>query len=319
MKHSHIKYTILICSYNAEERIIPTLEHLLALDYPQENWELVLVDNASSDDTACRVADFWQAQPAAPSLKLLSEPRPGKQNALWRGFEACQGEYILICDDDNWLAPQYLQVADATLAEIGQPVILGGACSPQPEMDWGQLPPFFFSHGYWLALGASSLALEDITKKQGWVMGAGSIVPKAAIETLQSLNFKQALSMVRGELILNGEDVEFCYALSLCGWRIYSQPKMQFKHYIPAQRVSESYIERLQKANQLALPLLKKYIRLRQLLAQPPGLSRLRSALLFFVREPDRINGEALLFALLGKAIPYKHLPTYLLRIKRLN
>ena len=314
-----VKYSILLCVYNAKDRVQSTLQHIIDLDFPKNRYELIVVDNASTDGSLEYIKQLIAHNTSEIQVRFLTESNPGKQHALWKGFGACAGSYVVICDDDNWLKADYLNVADKTIDKLGFPVIMGGACSPVPEMAWDLLSPYFFSHGYWLSIGTLTLQLEDVTKKLGWVIGAGSIIPLSAIEMLESLRFKHETSMSRGLNIQGSEDVELCFALTLCGWRVYSQPELRFSHFIPAYRISESYIQGLKQSNELALPLLEKYIRMRQVLAHPKGFIRIRSAVLFWVRQPNRLNLEALIYSFFGKSFRYKKLPTHLVKINHLN
>ena len=55
-------------------------------------------------------------------LRVFDEPKPGKENALIRGFDEARYAYICTVDDDNWLYPDYLAQAVATMRahpEIG--------------------------------------------------------------------------------------------------------------------------------------------------------------------------------------------------------
>jgi glycosyltransferase involved in cell wall biosynthesis len=308
-----MKYSIIVCAYNASKRIGNTLRHLAALDYPADKVEVIVIDNASTDGTGEHAFQVWQSMNSKIGFNLFKEPRPGKSFALWRGFKAAKGDYCIVCDDDNWLNPDYLTIADQTFEAIGSNVVLGGAAMPHPELPWEELPAFVFSYGGYLALGCLSLELEDVTVSKGWLMGAGCIFPKESIDDLLRVGFQQTLTCRNGDKLSTGGDVEMCYALTLMGWRLYSQPALKFRHFIPESRMKLEYIKELMKANEKAYPSLYPYIRLRQLLFHKSKIRRCISAMIDFVRRPSGLSQEALRFSVFGKFGKFEQLPVYLL------
>jgi len=314
-----MKYSIIVCAYNASKRIGNTLRHLAALDYPADKVEVIVIDNASTDGTGEHAFQVWQSIESKIVFTLLKESKPGKSFALWKGFKAAKGDYCIVCDDDNWLNPDYLRTADGTFEAIGSNVVLGGAAMPHPELPWEKLPAFVFSHAGYLALGCLSLELEDVTASKGWLMGAGCIFPKESIDDLLGVGFQQTLTCRNGDKLSTGGDVEMCYALTLMGWWLYSQPALKFRHFIPESRMKVEYIKELMKANEKAYPSLHPYIRLRQLLAYPSKFRRFIAALVEFVKFPSLLNREGLWFSLFGGFGKFRELPVYLLRNKRLG
>ncbi len=67
-----ISVSVVLCCHNSVERLQPTLTHLAAVQVPPGmSWEVLVVDNASTDDTAARAAELW-AQVGAPApLRVL--------------------------------------------------------------------------------------------------------------------------------------------------------------------------------------------------------------------------------------------------------
>ena len=71
--------SVIICCYNSVERIEPTLQHLYAQKgLPTTEWEVILVDNASTDNTASVATGIWESFPGdKPTFKVLTEVTPG--------------------------------------------------------------------------------------------------------------------------------------------------------------------------------------------------------------------------------------------------
>lgn len=310
-----MRYSIIICAHNAAGRIEPTLGQLAALDYPEDQFEVVLVDNCSSDDTAEFAKGIWAAAGTKVPFRVIEEQRPGLSNARWAGIRAARGEICVFCDDDNWLDRDYLQVADETFSAVGAKSILGGAARPVVSVDWEALPAFFFSYAQSLALGAQSLELEDVTVGRGWLMGAGLVVPAEALVDLRVAGFQHSLTGRTGTALSTGEDVELCYAFTLMGWRLYSQPSLLFRHQIPGNRLQLEYMKSLKRNNGEANSALGGYRRMRALLMHRPGIRRMLACGLEYLRQPSQANREALWYAVFGRHGKFRVLPVHLANI----
>ena len=102
-----IKISVIICSHNPREVFLQrTLEALKSQSLPLEDWELLVIDNASDVPLRDRFALSWH-----PLARHLSEPRLGKLNAWLLGIREARGEFLIFVDDDNLLAKDYLEQA----------------------------------------------------------------------------------------------------------------------------------------------------------------------------------------------------------------
>jgi glycosyltransferase involved in cell wall biosynthesis len=77
-------------------------------------WEVIVVDNASTDGSASVASSFVGR---LPGLRVLSERRQGKSYALNTGIAAASGEYLVFVDADDEIAPGYLEAMAAGLGE----------------------------------------------------------------------------------------------------------------------------------------------------------------------------------------------------------
>jgi cellulose synthase/poly-beta-1,6-N-acetylglucosamine synthase-like glycosyltransferase len=72
------------------------------------------------------------------------------------------------------------------------------------------------------------------------------IIRKAALQELMNDGFRPMVIGARGEKVLmRGEDYEICLALRLRGWRLWYEPRLQLKHYMPAERLKWGYLRGL--------------------------------------------------------------------------
>src|SRR5262245_13852353 len=106
--------SIIICCHNSAARLPETLAHLAVQKTPPNlPWEVVIVDNASTDDTAEAARTFWPKDHPRP-LRIVREESLGLSQARIKGLAEARYEYITFADDDNWLCPEWIQTVAAT-------------------------------------------------------------------------------------------------------------------------------------------------------------------------------------------------------------
>lgn len=234
MKQQH-GVSVVICCYNSAEKLPATLEHLLKQEMnPELPWEVILVDNASTDNTSDIARSLWPDTAPVP-LRIVHELEPGLSYARKRGVEETRYELVSFVDDDNWLAPNWVQ----TVAEImnAHPEI--GACGGRTEAVFEADPPFWFDkfqHNF--VVGKQAEHAGDITWITGHLWGAGLTVRKNALQELINNNFQHLLTGRKKASLTAGEDYEICYALRLAGWRLWYEPSLVLRHYMPKKRLT---------------------------------------------------------------------------------
>ena len=120
--------SVVVCCHNSASRIGPTIAHL-ARQHVHDEWEVIVVDNGSTDDTATVAERTWREHGSPAPLRILKEPRLGSAFARELGILQSRYEYILFCDDDNWLDPRYLQLAVEIMDDKPDIGALGGAAA----------------------------------------------------------------------------------------------------------------------------------------------------------------------------------------------
>lgn len=100
--------TIIVPAYNEGPVIEASVRSLLLLDYPA--YEILVVDDGSSDDTRERVAPL-EGRHGDVTVRLVSKLNGGKASALNTGIALARHDYVLCMDGDSKLEPQVLRVA----------------------------------------------------------------------------------------------------------------------------------------------------------------------------------------------------------------
>ena len=123
-----VELTVIIPTHNPDRaRLRRTLRGLQAQTLSGSRWETVLVDNASSP--AVTPADY--AGEAPSNLRLASEPQLGLTAARRRGFADAKGAFAVLVDDDNVLAPDYLERVIALFTANPRIGLIGGKSMPE--------------------------------------------------------------------------------------------------------------------------------------------------------------------------------------------
>lgn len=116
--------TVALCTHNHADRLPRTLADLGKLISPSRPWELVAVDNASTDETAALLADTSWWPPGVP-VRIVREERLGLSNARNRALKEAKGKYLLFVDDDETPNLQWLTAYEHDMLAYA-PDALGG-------------------------------------------------------------------------------------------------------------------------------------------------------------------------------------------------
>lgn len=228
--------TILICTYNGAERLPLTLRYIAAQQIPAAiACELIVVDNASTDNSVATIHREWKQYNTGIELRVVTERRPGLTYARETGFAEAQYNYIILCDDDNWLAPDYAHKAFTIMEQQPAIGILGGKGNfvyETPAPDW-LLACNLYAGG--------PQAKQSGRLKDHLVYGAGAVLRKSAYKSICDRGFVSALTDRQGGNLSSGGDYELCYVLALAGFSSWYEESLYFDHYITANRLTLPY------------------------------------------------------------------------------
>lgn len=246
--------SVVLCSYNSVARLKPTIEALACQQLKEGvGWEFVFVDNASTDGSAEYVSQLWtEAKEPAP-LRIVHEPQPGLIYARYAGVKHAKGSIVIFCDDDNWLQKDYLQRCYDLLTSHPNYGAVGGqgiAVSdvPLPE-EWEK-----WQNDYACGkIANSSCVVDDIRG----LFGAGLAVRAEVLKRVFSQPF---VSVGRsGTNMASGDDTEICDRILLLGYSLFYDEDLVFRHYMPENRLSREYHDKLLKGFEKVYPMQKKY------------------------------------------------------------
>jgi hypothetical protein len=97
-----LRFTVLIDTYNHERFIAKAIESVLAQYLPAQDFEIVVVDDGSTDGTRAMLRRFGDR------VKLIAKPNGGQASAFNVGLREARGEWVALLDGDDWWAPEKL-------------------------------------------------------------------------------------------------------------------------------------------------------------------------------------------------------------------
>lgn len=228
-----LKVTVAIPTYNRAAFLRQTLAGLVAQQFPRDHFEILVIDNNSTDDTRAIVAEFATARPAPC---YLLETQQGLDYARNRAIAEARGEIIVFGDDDILVQPDWLaHMAVPLLADPAQKIgAVGGEVIPVfPD----GLPP-------WVAEWHSPLAFRpDLgpLEARHSPMGANLAFPRWIFEKLG--RFHTALDRAAGNYF-SGGDSEMIRRVRAAGHEVWFAPAAAVQHQMPASRTTFRYARR---------------------------------------------------------------------------
>lgn len=230
-----------ICCYNSSAVIKETLEYLKAQVFGHEQWEVIVVDNNSTDNTAEIAHEAWSHNPPVNiDFKVVFEPNPGLANARLKGVSEAKFPVISFIDDDNHVPENWIEYQSKVFenSEIG---ILG--CTAVGKFE-NNPPEWYEEHKHSFATGrlyeGDFIEITDL----GGVYGAGMCMQKEIFTKLAEKGWSPLLSGRKGNSQSGGEDTELCLAARLLGYKLFYTNKIEIGHLILDSRITW---ERLKK------------------------------------------------------------------------
>lgn len=248
--------TVVIPAHDPDPgRLGRTLAGLRAQSLAANEWETVLVDNASR-----RLPDaafFRQHGPA--NFSVIREERLGLTHARRAGLQSGAGAFLVLVDDDNVLAEDYLEQTARLFAAHPEIGALGGRSLPeferQPE-PWQRefLPLLALRDGGDRPCISKGLRPDGGTRNEYPVdaapIGAGMALRREAARAWLRDGSSEELPDRRGSDLTSGGDNDIVLALMKHGWEVGYFPELKLTHLIPAQRLDPAYLARLNRGIQ---------------------------------------------------------------------
>ena len=232
-----MKASVIVCTFNRSNALVGLLKSLLLMSVPQDvDWEVLVVDNNSTDTTKSVVESFVAQHPHR--IRYLFEGRQGKSFALNAAIQEADGEIVALTDDDvtchtHWLAELIGAMEKFKCAGVGGKIIpVWTVTKPSWFEDSGphKLTPAIVSFD----LGSQPVPLRIAP------FGANVAFRKSLFQKYGG--FRTDLGLTAQDRI-GGEDTEFCRRLMNAGESLYYAPEAIIYHPVENSRAQRSYFE----------------------------------------------------------------------------
>lgn len=230
--------TVIVCTYNRCESLTRALQSIVVLKFTDfVEWEVLIVDNNSTDETRTVVEQFVSQYPG--HFRYLFEPHPGKSHALNAGIRAARGDILAFLDDDVTVEPTWLENLTRSLQNDSW-----GGTGGRTFLQQSFTPP------RWLALdgpynmGGILAALFDLGEKPCTLerapFGVNMAFKKRLFEKYGGFRTDLGPSPSR-EIPRPCEDTEFGCRVMDAGERLRYEPSAIVYHELPKSRITKEY------------------------------------------------------------------------------
>ena len=238
--------SILIATYNRCDLLKNVINSLVNQEDVSlgKDYEIIIADNNSSDDTKAVVQTFIQKY--GDGIRYIFEPRQGKPYALNKAIPLCRGNWIWLTDDDVFIPADFIFRSIKFLACVDEDIYLMGAklypCFEESgRKDLESLvyifPGCFAVHDKdvqsetWL-----NLSKNELNKIRPWgrIYGANMFVRKSVLEELGGYNTDYTYM----------QDTELSKRIMLSGYGALFSAELSIGHLISTERLSLDYIKK---------------------------------------------------------------------------
>jgi hypothetical protein len=239
-----VSLSVILCTHNPRpDYLRRVLASLRRQTLPAEQWEFLLVDNASKQPLA-EISDIsWH-----PRGRHIREDELGLTAARLRGIQESSGELLVFVDDDNLLAPDFLDHATAISARSSVFGVFGAAIL-EPEFE---VPPPVELRPRLDLLAVrnvpSALSSDNARDVQCIPWGAGLCVTRRVANFYRQFVADLGITAVldrRGQRLFSGGDDLFSRIAAEVDLRFGVFPQLWVTHLISAGRLNQPYFVRL--------------------------------------------------------------------------
>ena len=231
--------SIIIATYNRAEYLSECLMGLASLITDPADYEIIIIDNKSTDHTKEVIKNFIEINPAL-NIHYLFEPTQGASLARNRGIQKAIGEILCFLDDDAVPFPDWLEnilkgFTDPSIGCVGGPAILDYLGKEEPPWLHGDLKGLL--SGYGLSYDQPTI-IDEIAE---YPFLCNMAIRKSVLDEVGLFRTDLGPS---GNNLLVGEETELIGRIRQRGWKVLYLPNAVVRHLVSPNRLEKNYIYR---------------------------------------------------------------------------
>lgn len=228
--------SIIVCTYNRAESLRDTLRALKAQQpVAGREWEIIVVDNNSKDDTQQVVTEFqreWQL------LRYEFEGEQGLSHARNHGIAAARGNVLLFTDDDVLPEPDWMETMLSGLDKYN-----ADACGGYIAPIWESPPPDWLTERFHGFLAVRTECRDDyvITSPSQAPFGANMTFRREVFQKVGGFDTSRGR---KGKILASGEDGEMFERILSAGLKTVFLGQSRVHHKVESFRLTKRYFRR---------------------------------------------------------------------------
>lgn len=230
------RVSVVICTRNRSADLAQALASLTRQAPGSSPFEVIVVDNGSTDDTPATVARFAADLP----LRGIVEPRVGLCHARNAGWRQARGEYVAYLDDDATACPSWVEAIVEGFRSRPEIGVVGGRVDPT----WQAPRPAWLRDD--VALGLTIVNWSPTAKilvdlRHEWLVGANMAVRADVLREVGG--FRPELDRI-GTMMLSSGDVFLLKEVVRLGYECLYYPAMAVTHIVAPSRLTKQWFRR---------------------------------------------------------------------------
>lgn len=231
-----IQISAIICTFNRAHYLQKSLQSLIDQTLDASNYEIIVIDNRSSDETKKVVTEEFTN---TSNLRYLYEPIQGLSQARNTGWQNAKGKYVAYLDDDAIASPHWLEkIVEVFETTVPQPGMVGGKIEPI----WESPMPEWLSKNtsvYLALLDWSDSPMTSTTRQL--LAGANVSFPRHLLEEFGGFDVNLGR---KANKLLSNEEILLWHQLKTRGYCCLYHPEVAVRHHIQASRLNQNWFVR---------------------------------------------------------------------------